>query len=109
MAIIPERITLKRDGAGNIVPEKHRFVILGPDLTAVSVEGLSVGTGQARFVQDAGLAPQFMSGMLLVTLEVSGSDPIVLKLPIDPRRANIPGLPPGHSVVTPAVKVTTQQ
>ena len=109
MAMIPERITIKRDGTGNIVPEKHRFVILGPDLATVSVERMSVVTGQARFVQDAGFAPQFISGTLLVTLEISGSDPIVLKLPIDSQRANMPGLPPDHSVVTPVVKVTTQQ
>jgi hypothetical protein len=104
--VIPDRLTLKRDASGSVRPEKVRLAVLGPDLEAIKLEGLSVATGNAQLVQDQGLAPQLVGSTLLVTLEVSGSDPIVLKLPIDPRRANVLGFPAGRAVLTPAVLVT---
>jgi hypothetical protein len=106
--IIPNRVTLKRDGSGNVLPERIRFVVLGSDLETIVVERLSVVSGKANFVKDKNFTPQLVNGTLRMTLEVSGGDPIMLRLPINPRHANLPGRSEEPSVLTPVVTVTIQ-
>jgi hypothetical protein len=106
-AVIPGEVALSTGAKGAAQAKRVRLVITGLDLDSVVGSRIGVATGDAELDSQA---TEFVGGALLLTLDVTGaSSPIVLRLPIDPARANVPDLPANSAVLAPAIAVRVEK